>query len=144
MFDKTDAVSFLHEKFSPSLGHGKTYWTFSVQNCCLLTFEQACSVLGGDGKRVLYLQMLADCKNWLVIFFVCLYFVYIASYALRKNKFLTFLIVIQLVYFVSFFHFFQYCFNSTWVCQTTEFSFHRTIFDLCVQAIANFVLGLNG
>lgn len=23
MFNKTDAVSFLHEKFSPSLGHGK-------------------------------------------------------------------------------------------------------------------------
>lgn len=63
VFDKTDAVSFLHEKFSPGLGHSKTQWTFKVQNCCLLTFEQACSVLGGGGKRVLYLQMLADCKN---------------------------------------------------------------------------------
>lgn len=97
MFDKTDAVSFLHEKLIPCLGLGKIHWTFRVQNCCLITFEQACSVLGGGGERVLYLQMLADCKNRLVIF---LYFVYIASYALRKNKFLTFLIVIQLVYFI--------------------------------------------
>lgn len=49
MFDQTDAVS-LHERFIPSLGLGKTHWTFRVQNGCLLTFEQACSVPGGGGK----------------------------------------------------------------------------------------------
>lgn len=39
----------------------------------------------------------------MICLFVCWYFVYNASYALRKNKFLTFLIVIQLVCFVGIF-----------------------------------------
>lgn len=103
MFDKTDAVSFLHEKCSPSLGHGKTPWTFRAQACCLLPFEQACSVWGEVGKGYSIFKCLQTVRIDVICLFVCWYFVYNASYALRKNKFLTFLIVIQLVCFVGVF-----------------------------------------
>lgn len=61
VFGKRDAVSFLHEKSSARLQICQN--SMDLYGSELLTFEQACSVLGGGGKRVLYLQMLADCKN---------------------------------------------------------------------------------
>lgn len=103
------------------------------------------AVFGGRWEKGTLSSNACRCKNWLVIcLFVCWYFVYNASYALRKNKFLTFLIVIQLVCFVGdflliFSVLFWFHLNST------EFIFHRIITcNFCVHAIANFILGYTG
>lgn len=97
----------------------------------------------GKGYSIFKCLQTVRIDLWFFCLFVCWYFVYIASYALRKNKFLTFVIVIQLVFW-GFFQFFQYCFNSACVCQTTELSVPKIIYNLCVHAVANFSLGLNG